>query len=367
MNKYPILYYSDYLDLDSLLGSQQPKSLEYTGELAHDEMLFIIVHQAYELWFKQILHELHSVLAIFEPDYVDEKDVGVAVQRLQRIIEIQKLLIDQLGILETMTPLDFLEFRDYLIPASGFQSYQFRLLENKLGLKPDERKPFEKSAYYSRLSQEHQKLILDSEKGDNLFELVEKWLERTPFLQFEEFDFWHSYQNAVNAMLERDRASVENNPTLSDSEKEQELKEFAETEKSFAALFDKEKHDRLIEKGARRLSHRATQAALLIKLFREEPILHTPFRLLTALIDIDELLTSWRYRHALMVQRMIGSKIGTGGSSGHQYLKVTADSHKIFSDFTNLSTFLIPRSQLPELPKELKRNLDFYYSNQEKS
>ncbi len=104
----PPLYYSDYLKLDQILNSQHPKSLEYGGKLAHDEVLFIIVHQAYELWFKQILHELDSVIEIFEGDYVNEKDVGISVARLRRITEIQKLLVDQIGILETMTPLDFL-------------------------------------------------------------------------------------------------------------------------------------------------------------------------------------------------------------------------------------------------------------------
>ncbi|HEX9652600.1 MAG TPA: tryptophan 2,3-dioxygenase family protein, partial [bacterium] len=115
---YPPLYYADYLKLEQLLSSQQPKSLEHASQLAHDEMMFIIVHQAYELWFKQILYELDSVMAIFEKNYVEENAIGTAVHRLNRINEIQKLLIEQLRILETMTPLDFLDFRDLLMPAS---------------------------------------------------------------------------------------------------------------------------------------------------------------------------------------------------------------------------------------------------------
>jgi len=128
----------------------------------------------------------------------------------------------------------------------------------------------------------------------------------------------------------------------------------------FAALFDASKHNELIQKGRWRLSHRATVAALLIHLYRDEPILHLPFRLLTVLIDVDELLTSWRSRHALMVHRMIGAKIGTGGSVGYQYLRATVDKHKIFTDLFNLSTFLIPRSSLPPLPKEVQQKLGFY-------
>src|SRR5258708_22364938 len=138
MNKpHPPVEYQESLQHDRLLSSQHPKSAEH-GRPAHDEMLFIVVHQAYELWFKQILHELDSVLDLCRQDSVDERSIGVAVARLQRIAEIQKLLIDQLHILETMTPLDFLDFRDLLVPASGFQSVQFRLIEKKLGLRGTE-------------------------------------------------------------------------------------------------------------------------------------------------------------------------------------------------------------------------------------
>jgi len=358
---HPPLYYADYLQLDRLLSSQSPKSVEY-GKPAHDEMLFIIVHQAYELWFKQILFELDSVSAIFKQEYVEEKAVGIAGARLARITEIQKVIIEQLRILETMTPLDFLEFRDLLSPASGFQSFQFRLIENKLGLKPELRKQYNKSGYVSRLSPAHQQLAQQAESEPSLFELIERWLERTPFLDFQGFNFWSSYRVAVDKMLESDRQIILHNPTLPNEERETHLQELAHTEASFAALFDEEKHRQFIQKGQRRLSYRATHAALLINLYRDEPILYLPFRLLTVLIDIDELLATWRYRHALMVQRMIGSKIGTGGSSGYHYLRTTIDSHKIFGDLFNLSTFLIPHSALLALPAEFEKNLDFYYN-----
>ena len=111
--------YHDYLQIDKLLSAQKLESAE-RGQAAHDEMLFIIVHQVYELWFKQILTEITSVLGIFNHDRVDEKLMDLIVARLQRVVEIQKLLVDQVRIMETMTPLDFLEFREFLIPASGF-------------------------------------------------------------------------------------------------------------------------------------------------------------------------------------------------------------------------------------------------------
>ncbi|MBI5472274.1 MAG: tryptophan 2,3-dioxygenase [Ignavibacteriae bacterium] len=355
------LYYADYLQLQKLLDSQSPESSK-RGIHAHDEMLFIIVHQVYELWFKQILHEMDSVIATFDKDYVDEREVGIAVHRLNRITEIQKLLIDELRVLETMTALDFLEFRDLLNPASGFQSYQFRTIENKLGMDPDQRLLYNKEAYYSHLADAHQEIVRAAETGPTIFSLLERWLERTPFLDFHGFNFWSHYREAVNAMLDADRQSVLNNPLSTDEEKRKQLAEVLANEENFAAILDEKKHAELVELRKRRLSHRATQAALLIELYRDEPILHLPYRLLSALMDIDENFTTWRYRHALMVQRMIGNKIGTGGSTGYNYLKATVDKYKVFADLFNLSTFLIPRSKLPELPEEVRRNLDFYYA-----
>ena len=126
-------------------------------------------------------------------------------------------------------------------------------------------------------------------------------------------------------------------------------------------MIDPNKHNELIKKNKKRLSHNATKAALLIFLYRDEPILHSPFNFLSKLMDLDELFTTWRHRHALMVRRMIGSKIGTGGSSGHAYLKASADRHKVFSDLADLSTFFIQRSSLPYLPKHIKNNLGYRF------
>jgi len=359
-NSTPV-YYSDYLQLDRLLSSQSPKSAEH-GAPAHDEMLFIIVHQVYELWFKQILHELHSVTELFADNYVDEKHIGVAVSRLHRIAEIQKLLIEQIRVLETMTPLDFLEFREYLFPASGFQSVQFRLVENLLGLPPEQRLLYNKEAYYAAVRGDHQQIIQRSESGPSLFHLVERWLERTPFLSFQDYQFWPSYRAAVEKILQSDRETILANALSTEDEKQRQLREAAKNEESFAALFDQAQHEALVNQDRRRLSYKATQAALLIQLYRDEPILHLPFQLLTVLVDIDELFATWRSRHALMVHRMIGNKIGTGGSTGYHYLRATIEKYKVFGDLFDMSTFLIPRSALPELPEEVRKNLGFYYS-----
>src|SRR4026209_3002215 len=135
------MYYSNYLELDKILNAQHPESLKAGNRIAHDEMLFIIIHQAYELWFKQILFELDFVMNVFEKEKIDDnsEDLNLVRHRLNRVIKIIELLNQQVSILDTMTPLDFLEFRNLLMPASGFQSLQFRLLEARLGLNMENR------------------------------------------------------------------------------------------------------------------------------------------------------------------------------------------------------------------------------------
>ena len=357
---FPPQYYQDYLALEKILDSQNLISDKF-DQHAHDEMLFIIIHQIYELWFKQILYELDDLLNIFGEREINESHVGTAVTRLDRIIEIQKIIIDQVRVLETMTPMDFLDFRDFLIPASGFQSVQFRLIENKLGLLPSQRFTYGKSHYRSYLNEPDNQSVKDSEDEKSLFYLLQKWLERTPFLSWGETSFWDEYELAVKTMLNSDRHLIETNDNLSDEEKQKHLSEYNKTEVSFGVVLDENQHNDMMTKGQWRLSHKATQAALLILLYRDQPILHIPYQLLTKLADVDELFTTWRYRHALMVSRMIGTKIGTGGSTGTAYLNQTAEKHRIFSDISALTTFLIPRSSLPDLPAKVRNDLGFYF------
>jgi tryptophan 2,3-dioxygenase len=355
------LYYAEYLQLDRLLGGQQMQSTLH-GRPAHDEMLFIVVHQAYELWFKQILWELDAVLATFRGSPVPEEALGQAVLSLGRVVEIQRVLIQQVDVLETMTPLDFLDFRDYLIPASGFQSVQFRLIENKLGMRRADRLQLNDAPYTSRFTREDAARVEASEKEPSLFDLIEGWLERTPFLHFGDFDFWQEYRQAVDAMLAADRSTIRGNPTLTEDEKVTQLRGVEAMVGKFADLFRPEAGEPASSPG-RHFSRRALQAALLINLYRDEPILHLPFQLLAILADIERNFTTWRQRHAQMVMRMIGTRIGTGGSSGHEYLDRTAERHKVFADLSALSSFFIPRSALPRLPPEVRSRMGFEFNS----
>ncbi len=358
--KYPPVHYHDYLKLDMIIGAQSPRSVEL-GKPAHDEMLFIITHQTYELWFKQMIHELDSVISVFSAERVDEKLMNLVISRMGRIVEILKLLNQQITVLETMTPLDFLEFRDMLFPASGFQSFQFRSFENKLGLKREQRLKYNSADYDKSLSPDQAKAAKTQEAEANLFECVEKWLERTPFLSMGDFDFWEAYQNAVYQMFNEDKKTLKQLSFPSEEDRLKVLKQIESSEQMFKVLFDETEYKKARENKHWRLSHKALHAALLIQIYRDQPILQMPFRLITALLDLDETLTSWRYRHALMAKRMLGTKIGTGGSSGAEYLRQSTEQHKVFSDFFQLTTFFIPRSALPPLPKEAEKKLGFQH------
>ncbi len=353
------LYYADYLQLQRLLSCQRMESAVH-GRPAHDEMLFIIVHQAYELWFRQILWELDAVLATFRGASVPEEALGQAVLRCGRIVEIQRVLIQQVDVLETMTPLDFLDFRDDLFPASGFQSVQFRLIENKLGMQRRDRLQINDAPYTSRFTREDAARVEASEKEPSLFDLIEGWLERTPFLHFGDFDFWREYRRAVDAMLAADRASIRSNPTLTEDEKAKQLGGIEATAAKFADLFQPGAGEPDASPG-RHFSRRALQAALLIHLYRDEPILHMPFRLLALLADVERNFTTWRQRHAQMAMRMIGTRIGTGGTSGHEYLDRAAERHRVFADLSALASFFIPRSALPRLPPEVRSRMGFQF------
>ena len=361
-NRGPV-YYGDYLQLNKLLDSQLPLSRKYADESnaeSHDEMLFILVHQVYELWFKQILHDLNAIIDTFSKLYVPESELSNVVQKLERIKKIQSLLIGQFDVMETMTPMDFLEFRDLLIPASGFQSTQFREIEIKLGLSTSNRQHVDREFFLGRLNESDRLKLTDLESSSSLLKLVEKWLERVPFTNMENFNFWEEYQKAIESILKDDQdIIIKNSALLTEAGKNIQLENLENTRTTFKSLFDEKAHKELIQTNQRSLSQKAILNALFILLYRDESMLTIPFQVLTALMDIDENFTTWRYRHALMAQRMLGTKIGTGGSSGHVYLKRAADNNRVFVDLFNLSTFLIPRSRLPIIPKEVRNKLNF--------
>ena len=346
----PDIYYNDYLQLATILESQAPESQKH-GVHAHDEMLFIIIHQAYELWFKQIRYELDSVVAIMKKGKIDDSsgELGLVVRRLDRVNEIWKLCIAQIDVLETMTSQDFLEFRNFLTPASGFQSVQFKLIEAQLGLEAENRHG---KAYYKRTGEGgfcplHYDQINEAEKVANVKTLLNKWLERMPFLlqnywtkQQNPTLFWDNYRQLFLNSL---------------NEKEDKTTRLAE----FNQIFETE--------GMGNFSATAMRSALFVELYRDYPIFQLPYQFLTKLVDIDENMSIWRYRHLMMVSRMIGMRVGTGGinkegKNEEGYLEGSLKRHKIFAELTQLATYFVERRNLPPIPVRLQKELGFKHS-----
>jgi tryptophan 2,3-dioxygenase len=350
------LYYRDYLELDKLLSAQQPVSFQKGNEPAHDEMLFIIVHQAYELWFKQVLFELDFVCNVFKKEKIDDnsEDLNLVRHRLRRVIRILELLNQQVGLMDTMTPLDFLEFRNLLTPSSGFQSLQFRLVETKLGLSMEGRHQRE---YYKRtneggFAQEDFEKINAAEKEQSVVHLINNWLERMPF--FEE-EFWKEYSKPDNDL----------HPFWNDYRKiyQAGLTERESANISFFDLIFFENRNELtgeqVEANKTTLSPAAMRAALFIMLYRDFPVFQTSYKILDSLVEVDHQMAGWRHKHLVMVRRMIGMRTGTGGTSGSGYLEGALNKHNIFRDIEGLSTFLIERKKLPKLPAALIKKLSY--------
>jgi len=325
------MHYSDYLELDKILDAQHPES-DRLGTPAHDEMLFIVIHQAYELWFRQLLYETDSVIAIFgQPSLNDNSpELQTIVHRLSRCATILKVLVHQIDIMETMNPMDFQDFRDLLRPASGFQSVQFRLLEARLGLQYEGR--VGKQYYLSQLRPEEIDRVKAAETTPSLLQLLNAWLERMPILDDTAGTaFWADYRGRYQSSL-------------------------ADAEKANLEAFDRVFFENSTD---RTLSPSACRSALFIMLYRGYPLLQLPYQVLHQLLEIDEQLSTWRYRHMSMVHRTIGTRIGTGGSTGRDYLSVALEKHHLFREIAALTSFLIQRKRLPELSPEIRRRLGF--------
>ena len=264
------LTYSSYLQVPELLKLQHPQS----SPAHHDELLFIVVHQTYELWFKELLHDLDGVVANLQkagihPDSRDE--IYEAARLLRRCTEITRVLVEQVTILETMLPTHFLAFRGKLEPASGFQSEQFRELEFLCGLKD------EKMLKYHRPTPE------------------------------------------AHALLERRL----HEPSLHDV--------------LFEALRATGKFK--IDSGATERQQFDARARAILALYRDERSNRDWIDVCERLTEFDELVVSWRLRHIQMVERTIGVRIGTGGSAGSSYLKLTLDK-KFFPELWEARTLL---------------------------
>ncbi|HEX8747939.1 MAG TPA: tryptophan 2,3-dioxygenase family protein [Pyrinomonadaceae bacterium] len=261
------LSYNKYLRVPDLIGLQDCLS----EPVHHDELLFITIHQTYELWFKQILHEIDAAIG-----QMNEDRGAAAARSLHRVAEIEKVLVDQIHILETMTPINFLGFREELNPASGFQSMQFREIEFSSGLKD--------------------KGILQNFSDD---EFASKRLEaRFSSPSLGDAFFHYLSRRGLDAPAD---------------------------------------DESLAEDERRRLYGKRTSAVFEVITHFETR--YEEFQLAESLIQHDELFALWRSHHVKMVERMVGTKPGTGGSEGVGYLRTTLDS-KFFPELWEARTYL---------------------------
>ena len=254
--------YWEYLKIDELLQLQKPLSDE------HDELLFIVIHQSYELWFREMLHELDYFQGLLA-----KKDLPRAFHTMRRVLTILKMLVAKIDVLETMTPLEFMTFRERLESGSGFQSAQFRELEFVLGNK-------QRSAI--------ERYPTDYRARKNL---ERRWNEPTIWDSFVRF-LKASGFDVPKAVLERDVTTL--------------------------------------------VGPNADMQRVLVEVYRKDPTLAN---LCERMVDLDEGIQEWRYRHVKMVERTIGTKMGTGGSAGAEYLRTTL-MRPLFPDLWEIRTSL---------------------------
>ncbi|MEP6748736.1 MAG: tryptophan 2,3-dioxygenase family protein, partial [Bacteroidota bacterium] len=336
---------------DKILNAQFPES-DRLHQPAHDEMLFIIIHQTYELWFKQLLYEINSVNDIMLKPVLNDNspELQTVTHRLSRCITILKVLVQQIDIMETMTPMDFLDFRDMLRPASGFQSVQFKILEARLGLRYEDR--YGQDHYVSQLRNSETGAVKHAEKEISLLKLVNAWLERMPF--FEELQNWEDFSAAKEYIVDgQPKIHVYWQSYAAGYKSSLNEKESANLEMFNRIIFK--------DDTTRQLSAKACRAALFIMLYRGYPVLQLPFQVINNLLEIDEQLSTWRYRHMSMVRRTVGMRTGTGGSSGGDYLTSALSKHHIFKELAQLTSFLTERRKLPQLTDGMEKRLGFIH------
>ncbi len=351
-----VLTYWDYLKLDELLGLQVGFEKDET-DLMPDELHFIIVHQTFELWFKLTLRELRLGRDHLAADEVPEEHIPLVVHHLRRVSQILELCVDQFKVMETLTPQDFLAFRDKLIPASGFQSFQMRELEILIGLEESVRESLsgvQPLAHIEALSAKSpggdfaRKRVESARAEQTVRAALHEWLYRTPVNGSCPGD---TGDEAVVAGFIADyivamRAS--NGETLKRLVKSIDATEAAgrmkKSEQSAADFL----HAVDVAEAERERTRRIRAAVLFIESYRDLPLLAWPRLLIDSLVETEEQLVIFRARHARMVERLIGRRVGTGGSSGVDYLDKTT-RYRVFTELWAVRTLLLPKAALPPL------------------
>ncbi|MCE9636478.1 MAG: tryptophan 2,3-dioxygenase [Planctomycetes bacterium] len=353
--------YWEYLRIDDLLALQGGVEKD-ESKLSNHEVLFIVVHQVFELWFKLVLRELTTVRDLVAADHVPETSLSGAVASLRRVTVVLEQMSTHWRLMETLSPRDFLDFRDKLLPASGFQSGQFRELEILLGLDPADRMKFGGDSTWLRALEDSKGQPSASRRrvdarmagGTSVRSALNAWLHRTPIRGSCAGDAGDDA--VVAAFLDEYLAShgreIGDPETLASRQTSDEP-----ARRRIAAQYrqeiDSARRFLLAEDvpGEERTRCRRIRAAIVfIESYRELPLLAWPREFLDAMVGVEQAMLIFRQRHARMVEREIGSRTGTGGSAGVAYLDATALRYRVFPDLWAVRTVLLRRGAVPPLP-----------------
>ncbi len=350
--------YWDYLRLDRLLSLQG--GLEGDDDsLLPDELHFIVVHQTFELWFKLMLRELRLARDALASPRVPEETIPHVVHHLRRTNEIFRLTTEQFRIMETLTPQDFLAFRDKLAPASGFQSFQMRELEVLFGLDEQQRAAETGVAPLDAIRQLADQSpagefawgrIEAARREQSLRDALHAWLYRTPIPgsspaeQGDDAVVTAFLERYLEAMREQQAAQEPRLSAIPGSSPEAARARLASgLQQAREFLFAED-----VPEEERARARRVRAALVFIESYRQLPLLAWPRLLVDTIVELEENLVLWRTRHARMVERVIGRRVGTGGSSGVDYLDRTAET-RIFRELWTVRTLLLPKAVLPPL------------------
>ncbi|WP_197387220.1 tryptophan 2,3-dioxygenase family protein [Ralstonia pseudosolanacearum] len=353
----PVSYW-DYIKVEELLALQGGVNGDET-QVGNDEALFIVVHQVYELWFKLILRELTFARDLLRQDPVPGHQITLGVRSMRRAIAVFEQANQHFRVMETMTARDFLEFRERLMPASGFQSAQLREIEILLGLEDSERIAVCHGGSFKEalklpngaLSPAAYRVEAREAHGLSLKHCLDAWLSRLPIDGSNEpaavQRFLRDYIGSVRAESQR-RLQAAIDRQLAPAEVER-LRARYQADDIGAETFLLAEEDPEADAMTREKRRAVRAAMLFIESYRELPQLAWPRELLESILELEQSMLIWRQRHARMVERMIGRRVGTGGSSGVDYLDQTALRYRVFTDLWTVRSLLLRQSSVPPI------------------
>lgn len=348
--------YWEYIKVEELLRLQGGMEND-ESKLSNDEVLFIVVHQVYELWFKLCIRELEAARDLFNQNPVPDMALADATRSFRRITTIFEQAVSHFEVMETLTTRDYLGFRDALIGASGFQSAQLREVEILLGLEDAQRLKLGADGSYrdalrakdGSASVALQRVEKRLSGGPSLKRVIYEWLARTPVSKDGKPEtFLAEVIAAHRREMERRLRIVETQLHLAPADLEVWKKRY-EAEADTASKFLMAEDEPGLPEAEKEERRRVRAALVFLESYRELPRLAWPREALDALVAMEQKILVWRQRHARMVERVIGRRTGTGGSSGVDYLDQTALRYRVFGDVWTIRTLLLQKAAVPTI------------------